>query len=272
MPATGSFAEGAAVPRVTQFRLSSLCRGPALFLQPDQGAALACGGAAALIATAGWPSTLVSVVARGARDLDGLPPWDAEPFGRIDDVVTLRRAEELCAAAVLGCGTRQFGLPMAEPPGGGLIHARHVGTQSSDLARGIALRVLAMQDWQDGTQVFVPMAIGKSAVHRVLFEAGRTLAACGVRVWAYEDLPGAAIAPQSADLWLAQCAGALGAQLLLAIDTVLPRKLDAVACHASDLSVAIPSVRHLRAAVAGHAWALGREAQHACERYWPVLG
>lgn len=258
-----------AAGRATQFRLSALCRGPALFLQPRHGATLACGGAAALIAQAGWPSIIVSTgvdpevgaaAALRARR-PGLPACDPAT------VVTLRRAEEVCAAAVLGCGMRW--LDLADGPEDGAPGP----AGSSDLARFIALEVLRAPDWREGTQVFVPVAARQSPAHRVLFEAGRTLAACGVRVWAYEDVECALAVPGAADVWVADAAGALGTPLLLAIDTVLPRKLDAIGCQVSELSRVCPSMGDLRGALAGHAWRLGEDAGgQACERYWPVLG
>ncbi|RYY62663.1 MAG: hypothetical protein EOO24_58340, partial [Comamonadaceae bacterium] len=104
MGPTDSLVRRVSTPRATPFRLSALCRAPALFLQPQHGATLACGGAAALIAQAGWPSIVVSVFA--AVDLHRRSSSWAQQFGERtydpESVVTLRRAEEACAAAVLG--------------------------------------------------------------------------------------------------------------------------------------------------------------------------
>lgn len=249
----------------------------ALFLQPHCDAALSCGGTAALLAEEGGQVQLVSVFAREAADLRcGSSIAARRPAGTpdTDEAITLQRAEDALAAAVLGCSARWLGLPGARHRNDG--HAA-IGAccgvlerDQRDLALFIALEVLHLEDWCEGTHVFVPIAAGKSLDHQLVFEAGRTLAAHGVSVWAYEDLPCAIHSPAALRARLAQVRGVLGDSVRLTIDEVLPRKLDAISCYASRLPTIFPFEQDYRSAVADHAWQLGGQEAHACERFWPV--
>lgn len=253
---------------------------PALFLQPHyDDVALSCGATTAAWAQAGYEPRIVTVFA--SELVDGMVgEFAARKHSRwnlqdLDAVQATRRSEDERAATVLGCTVRWLGLPDAIYRGDrytsdaslyGPLHPEEL-----PLADHLAQEILLLPEWRDGSQVFVPLAVGDHVDHQLVFETGRRLAQRGVDVWAYEDLPYAIHTPAGLSERLRAVDGAVKGPTLLPIAGTLDRKLDAIAAYASQLPVIFRFTDDYRAAVRGHAVSVGG-AEGPVERFWRVLG
>jgi LmbE family N-acetylglucosaminyl deacetylase len=184
-----------------------------------------------------------------------------------------RRAEDEAAARHLGCTLRWLGYPDAIYRGeryagdGALYAAPHPEEQA--LPAYLAEELRHLPEWQPAAVVAVPLGIGRHVDHQLVFEAGAVLAAAGVEVWAYEDLPYAIHTPGSLPERLAQLHGRLGEEQRVAIDATMETKLDAVASYGTQVPVIFRFTDDFRGALRQHALAVGNG--RACERYWRVL-
>lgn len=252
---------------------------PALFLQPHyDDVALSCGGTAAAWAMAGMRPHLVTVFA--SELVDGMvgefarhkhSRWN---LADLDAVPATRREEDRVAAGLLGCSVRWLGLPDAIYRGDryasdeSLYGGLH--PEEQPLADHLADEILQLPEWRIGSQVFVPLAIGDHVDHQLVFEAGRALAARGVSVWAYEDLPYAIHSPRAMASRLERLASVLDGPVLVPVAATMATKLEAVAAYASQLPVIFRFTDDFRASLRDHAHVVGG-AQGPAERFWRVL-
>lgn len=258
--------------------MTTLHPAPALFLQPHyDDVALSCGGTAAAWAAAGARPHLVTVFA--SELVDGMvgefarhkhSRWN---LADLDAVPATRRDEDRRAAELLGCGVRWLGLPDAIYRGeryasdASLYGGLH--PEEQPLAEHLADEIAQLPEWRDGNQVFVPLAVGNHVDHQLVFETGRRLAARGVEVWAYEDLPYAIHSPDGVTARLEQQRDALEGPVLVPVASTMAAKLDAVAAYASQLPVIFRFTDDFRAALQGHAQEVGGPHGPA-ERFWRV--
>jgi LmbE family N-acetylglucosaminyl deacetylase len=251
----------------------------AIFLQPHyDDVALSCGGTAAAWAQAGCEPRIVTIFASEiVHAMVGQLAAHKHARWRVDDpdeVHEVRREEDARAAAALGCGLRWLGWPDAiyrgdrYPDDAALYGPLH--PEESALAPHLADELVQLPEWRPETQVFVPLGIGDHVDHQLAFEAGRQLAARGIEVWAYEDLPYAIHTPAARDGRVAMLAGALGEPVQVAIPETLDRKLVAIGHYGSQLPVIFRFTDDYRAAIAAHAREVG--GGHPAERFWRVSG
>lgn len=252
----------------------------ALFIQPHyDDVALSCGGTAAAWAQAGWAPRIVTIFASEiVHAMVGELAAHKHARWLVDDpdaVQAMRRDEDTRAAAVLGCGLRWLGLPDAiyrgdrYPDDAALYGSLH--PEEFALAAHLADELVQLPEWRPHTQVFVPLGVGDHVDHQLAFEAGRQLAARGVEVWAYEDLPYAIHTPGARDRRLAGVAGAVAQAQAVPIAQTLDVKLEAIGAYGSQLPVIFRFTDDYREAIAAHARAAGPAGQ-AAERFWRVLG
>ncbi|HZY20263.1 MAG TPA: PIG-L family deacetylase [Ramlibacter sp.] len=251
---------------------------PALFLAPHyDDVALSCGGTAASFAAAGHPPHIVTVFASELVHgmVGGFAAWKHERWGLRDPdaVHATRRAEDERAARTLGCSLRWLGLPDAIYRGdryasdGALYGDLH--PEEHALADHLAEEVLHLPEWSQGMLAVVPLGVGRHVDHQLVFAAGRRLAARGVEVWAYEDLPYGIHTPSALPARLQELGAAVGPALLQPVGPGLPAKLEAIAAYATQVPVIFRFTSDFRSAVRAHALAAGGESGPA-ERFWRV--
>jgi LmbE family N-acetylglucosaminyl deacetylase len=254
--------------------------GPTLFLAPHyDDVALSCGGTAATWAARGEAPAIVTVFA--SELVHGMvgefAAWKHERWGLddIDAVQQTRRDEDQRAARWLGCSLRWLGLPDAiyrgERYGGdGALYAEPHPEERA-LPQHLAEELRHLPEWRAGMAVAVPLGIGQHVDHQIVFETGRLLAAAGVPVWAYEDLPYAIHTPSATQDRLAQVGAQVGAAVLVPVAEGFEAKLEAVAGYVSQLPVIFRFTDDFRRALRQHAQQLGG-ALGPCERFWRVQG
>lgn len=250
----------------------------ALFLQPHyDDVALSCGGTAAAWAAAGQMPHIVTVFASELVHamVGEFAAWKHSRWQLADPdaVHAARRAEDERAARVLGCSIRWLGLPDAIYRGerytsdASLYGPLH--PEEHALADHLAEELWHLPEWRADMQVFVPLGVGDHVDHQLVFEAGRRLAACGVAVWAYEDLPYGIHTPAA----LAQRLQRLGAQVgpgaQVPVAATLDVKMEAIAAYATQLPVIFRFTDDYQGAIGAHALRAGR-GELPVERFWPV--
>lgn len=251
----------------------------ALFLQPHyDDVALSCGATAAAWAAGGAGPAIVTVFA--SELVHGMvgpfAQWKHQRWG-LDDpdaVHRQRRLEDERAATRLGCRIRWLGLPDAIYRGeryasdGALYGDLH--PDERPLPEHLAEELMGLPEMAETRQVFVPLALGDHVDHQLVFETGRRLAARGLEVWAYEDLPYGIHSPQGLKRRLARVGDAVGhAVLQRACHESLQAKLEAIAAYESQVPVIFRFTDDYRAAIEGHARQVGG-ADGPAERFWPV--
>lgn len=236
---------------------------------PDD-VALSCGGAVATEARerattivtvfAGQPTAEAGAYARMQHERWGLGP---------DEVAERRRVEDRCAAAALGNSVEPVWLDELDA-----IY-RDPRYDSDEMLFGKILdedmptidRVAEALAAFSPEELVVPLAIGQHVDHQIVLRAARRLAARGVRVWAYADLPYAldrrALTPRLAS-------GVAREVRLIALDgDAFERKCQAIACYASQLPVIFRDWGDHRAALDNyHRWVGGGDR---AEAQWRVI-
>lgn len=263
MPA--SLVQDACAPQALRVRtMMSMVPAPsaALFLQPHyDDVALSCGGTAARFPRDGFAPCIVTVFASEVVDamVGPFARWKHQRWGIA--VVAARRHEDACAAAALGCQIRWLGMPDAIYRGdrytadGGLYGIPHAEEEA--FATHLCEELMHLPEWRSGNQVFVPLGVGNHVDHQLVFEVGCALAARGVPVWAYQDLPYAIHTPQGVAQRLARVGKRLEPAIEAPVSDTLAQKLEAVACYASQLPVIFRFCSDWRQALVQHAQGVG---------------
>lgn len=198
--------------------------------------------------------------------------WELSAPGEVDRI---RRAEDASAASALGCQMRWLGLPDAIYRGDryssdealyGNLHA-----EEHALSGLLADELMSLPEWRPGTRVYVPLAVGSHVDHQLVFEAGAVLAARGVEVWAYEDLPYAIHSPGAVNKRLDALRGRLGPLRLVPISASEQAKLRAVGCYGSQLPVIFRFTSDWREALRDYARSFA-QGSGPTERFWKVQG
>lgn len=260
---------GAAAPRVT-----------ACFLAPHyDDVALSCGGTVAALGQRGATPLVVTVFggAPAATDLTAFARWQHERWGTgAGDTIATRLDEERAAATILGCATATLPFLDAIYRGAAYLsdEALFGAVDPADAALPeqiatalLALPALAAADPAAAT-IFVPLAIGNHVDHQIVYGVGRTLAARGWRVYAYEDFP-YAVLDDAAPRRHAAIAGEIGAAETWPVGATLARRVGAIAAYRSQLPVIFRFTADWPRVIAAHARALGA-GQEAMERFWPL--
>ena len=135
----------------------------------------------------------------------------------------------------------------------------------------IVEEIASLPEWEPGTTVYVPLAIGDHIDHQLTFAAGQLLAARGIPVFAYEDYPYAIHSPQAAERRIAAAldAGQVGPETLVPIAAGLERRVAAILAYRTQVPVIIRFTDHPGGAVMTHTERVGG-ALGPAERYWPV--
>lgn len=236
---------------------------------PDD-VALSSGGAVAIDARV-QPVTVVTVFAgQPATASTAYVKMQHERWG-LDaiDVADRRRGEDRCAALALGGQVEPLWLDELDA-----IY-RDPRYDSDEALFGKILdedmatidRVVAALAAFDPHELIVPLAIGHHVDHQITLRAGRRLAALGVEVWAYADLPYGleqrALTPRLAS-------GVVREVRLIALDDdAFERKCRAIDCYASQLPVIFRDWGDHRAALDRyHRWVGGG---FRAEAQWRVV-
>jgi LmbE family N-acetylglucosaminyl deacetylase len=263
---------------VDQERLTAPSRH--IFLSPHyDDIALSCGGAASTIAEAGGRPEVALIF--------GDHPDPAQPMTEFaetlhlqwglnaEQVIASRRAEE--AAASRAIGTQAVFLPFRDAIYRGW---RYLGdeqlfgtpaTDESDLP-GAIISVLALGS---GTiRIYAPLAVGFHVDHQHAFRTGVELAARGIEVWFYEDLP-YGLLPGARDRRTEAIGRSIAPTILVDVSAQWEKKIDAIFAYPSQLStvfgqyVGIGTTREeVSAAMAAYAREVGIGA--LCERFWTL--
>lgn len=254
--------------------------GPTIILSPhyDDGV-LSCGGWAANLAAAGFLPLMVTVFGGEVpEELVGeFARWKHGRWGyeSADAVLTVRRAEDSAAAAILGCRTRWLGHFDAIYRGERYSADGELFGQLKEIEEGLvpllADEVIALPEWEPGTTILVPLGIGDHVDHQITFAAGQLLAARGLPVFAFEDCPYAIHSPQAAERRIAAAlaAGQVGPQAIVPIGAGLDRRVEAILAYQTQVPVIFRFTDDPGGAVVAHAGRVGG-ATGPAERYWPV--
>jgi LmbE family N-acetylglucosaminyl deacetylase len=215
-----------------------------LFLSPHyDDVALSCGGTATLVRRGGRraevallfgsepdPDQPLTAFAQEMHD-----DWGLDPAG----VIAGRRAEEACAAAILGSEVRFLPFHDAIYRGDSYLNDGDLFgmpvAAETDLPAALvaALGLPAMPD--GATRLYVPLAIGGHVDHRHAFAAGVGLDRAGWEVWFYEDLP-YALKPGKREARLAGVGERLEVAALVEIGGSWEEKIAAILCYRSQLA------------------------------------
>jgi len=251
-----------------------------LFLAPHyDDVALSCGGTVAALAQRGAPPLVVTVFGGEptTTDLTAFARWQHERWGTGEgDTVATRLDEEHAAAAALGCATATLPFLDAIYRGDayrsdealfGAIDPADAALPARIADSLLALPALVNAD-PDAVNIFVPLAIGNHVDHQIVYTVGRTLAARGWRVLAYEDFPYAMLADATTRR-LAAVGHELGEAEARSVAATLAQRVAAIGAYGSQLPVIFRFTDDWPGAVAAHAFALGA-GQEAMERFWSL--
>lgn len=202
---------------------------------PDD-AALSCGGTIVRLCQA-QARVLVVTVCAGSPGPGRLSPFarylhDAWALG--DDPIAGRRAEDAAAMALLGCDAVQ--VEQLDAP------YRHAAYGEGDAWRGAVVAndpllpaahaiIARLHAQQPAARFYVPLGAGNHVDHQVIGAAAADSPVA--ELWWYEDLPYAAKQPRAVEERLAMMGAALEPRLV-DVSSTFRRKLEAVACYASQ--------------------------------------
>jgi LmbE family N-acetylglucosaminyl deacetylase len=234
-------------------------------------AVLSCGGRIALQRDAGQSVLVVTICA-------GSPGAGAElsPFAQYlhaawslgDDPIALRREEDRRALALLGCDGLHLDLLDApyRVPAYGERDAVFGAPAAHDPLLG-ALPPILEQLWaqQPQARLYVPLGVGQHVDHQLACAAAIPLHARGADLLWYEDAPYAAKWPDKVTARLAELTDRFKPELI-AIDTVLDRKLAAIREYRSQL-VELFGAAAMEQVMTDYAAALGPQPALG-ERIW----
>lgn len=233
--------------------------------------ALSCGGAVATEARQ-QPVRIVTVFAGQPASAHGdfvqmqHNRWGIDP----DDVAERRRGEDRCAAVALGSTVDPLWLDELDA-----IY-RDPRYDSDAMLFGKILdddmpaidRVANLLAALEPDELVVPLAIGHHVDHQITLRAARRIAARGVDVWAYADLPYAL--DERAHTGRLASGVAREVRLIRLDDDAFERKCRAIDCYRSQLPVIFRDWGDHRAALDRyHRWIGGGERAEAQWRIVP---
>jgi LmbE family N-acetylglucosaminyl deacetylase len=236
-------------------------RADSLWLSPHlDDAVLSSGGAIATLVAAGARVRVLTVCT--GTPTGPLSPLAEEIHGRwglsAAEVLTVRRAEDQRALAVLGAERVELGLLDAiyRLPTTYLSYPALFGPPAvddpffADLDRALAPHLAA----DPAAQIYAPLAIGGHVDHRLVFAYASALAGVGRRVWFYEDLP-YALRPEEAARRQSELS--LKPRLIALDETALAAKIQAIAAYSSQLASLFGSAQAMPQAISAYAQAVG---------------
>lgn len=185
-------------------------------------------------------------------------------------VATKRRSEDIAAARALGDAVTQTWLDYLDA----IYRSPHYSSDDAlfgellDQDLPIVDELVAALAALDGGEYVVPLAAGNHVDHQLAFRAGRRLAAGGVSVWAYADVPYVIGTPRSVTDRLAR-GTVREARVTYLDDEAFERKCLAVECYASQLPVLFRDLGDHRTALDRYARDVG--GGRRAEVWWRVL-
>jgi LmbE family N-acetylglucosaminyl deacetylase len=236
-------------------------------------AALSCGGLLARAAAAGGAPIVVTVFSSGPEPGAALSEIAQRVHARWGggDVWTRRRAEDRAACERLRVEARRLDHPDALYRPGYRQPEQLGAIQDSDRAMQARIASQLVELWalRGRPAVLLPLAaggaVGRHVDHLLCFELGPALRAAGADVRYYEDLPYAIAWPDSLDAQLAAAGTAL-APVVEDVTDHFARRLDAIACYASQLEMIFGQLGPFREVIARHAASL--LPSRYGERHW----
>jgi LmbE family N-acetylglucosaminyl deacetylase len=253
--------------------------GAAIFLSPHyDDVALSCGGTVARLADSGPTPLIVTVFAGTILDelLTEFATWKHARWSiaSVDEVQTQRQAEDLVAAALLGCRVQWLGYPDA------IYRANRYSSDAElfgaidrtehGLIELITDEVRSLPEWRDEITIYVPLGVGEHVDHQLIYAVGQQLAAGGTRVLAYEDCPYAIHTPAAVERRLARLAGEVGPAEYVAIGAAIERRINAIYAYQSQLPVIFRFSSDVATTILTHARHIGGLIGPA-ERFWPLM-
>jgi LmbE family N-acetylglucosaminyl deacetylase len=226
---------------------------------PDD-AALSCGGTIARLCDE-QARVLVVTICAGSPEPGRLSPFARylhEAWALGEDPIAGRRAEDARAMALLGCDgvqLEQLDAPYRHAAYGEGDAWRGTVAAGDPLAPAASEIITHLYAQQPDARFYAPLGAGNHVDHQVI---GACAASASLaELWWYEDLPYAAKQPGAVESRLAAL-GDVVQPRIVDISSTMGRKLDAVACFASqqrELFGDADGARMLRdyaAAIAGH--------------------
>ncbi len=235
-------------------------------------AALSCGGLLAM--ESNFSPRVVTLFAGQSPPVGQLTPFARELHQRWEDEtdpISLRRQEDVCALAILGCQGIWWEYQDAIYRNSAYDSEEHIFgplVGEASLEGELVSRCAAMVG-SGGTArelALFPLAVGHHVDHQLLAQVGRRLLEAGRRVAFYEDLPYAAWEGGPAD-----ALAGLGISLhpeLIDITAAWERKIAAISCYPSQFSSLNRHGRTLVEALAGYASSL-LPGGYAERLWWP---
>jgi len=241
-------------------------------------AALSCGGLLRANAERGERAVVLTVCA-GTPDYGNLSKFaelQHRQWGRPDDPIATRRAEDEEAARRLGVTTHYLDIPdciyRRDARGRPVVYSKRslfgpVHTVEQPLVQRIAQELLARVRRRSDTRILAPLAAGRHVDHQLVRDAARLLSGLGYNVAWYEDFPyaevrGAVTRARSVfegSGW--ECA-------VFPID--VERKIDAIRAYQSQLKSTFRSERDMAARVRAYNRAVAGGEGYA-ERIWHLM-
>ncbi|MFP4323589.1 MAG: PIG-L deacetylase family protein [Anaerolineales bacterium] len=260
-----------------------------VFLSPHlDDAALSCGGIIGQLVARGEAVHVITIMA-------GFPPQPLPRTPLIEDLhdrwalgadaVTQRRAEDQAALGLLGATVEHHDVPDCPyrmDKNGQALYTTNVmlfgAIHPDDPAREIALALPAQ-----ATHIYAPLGAGGHVDHRIVSELGQNLMQ-KMAVFFYEEYPYSASSGEGARITYgskvqlvgsaaveaarARFSQRLHATTISLSPTDLRRKIDAIACYASQLSTFWHDHADMAARVEQYAREVAPDAPNGAERLW----
>lgn len=251
----------------------------AIFLSPHyDDVVLSCGGTVALADRRGERPMVITIFGGEVPDeiITDFAKWKHGRWGAkdVEDIILRRQEEDWNAMRTLGARSRWLGYPdaiyrgdryLSDPSLFGTPQAVEIG-----LVDLIAAELRHLPEWDERATVYVPLGIGEHVDHQLVFAVGQCLAACGIRVLAYEDCPYAMHTPTGVDRRLAEIVQEVGEEMHTSIAATLGQRIAAISAYRTQVPVIFRFTTDVPGTVAAFAKRTGG-ALGPAERFWPVL-
>ena len=212
----------------------------------------------------GEPNGPLNRFAREMHDVWGFGPTDA---------ISRRREEETCAASALGVESIWLDLPDAIYRGDRYLNDEHlfgaIHPEEARLYRDIRAAIFEMLNARgiDASTFYCPIGIGNHVDHQHVLASARSLTYRGYAVIAWEDFPYAGDPDVEVEsVAMRRSSGAPDLRRLT--DEQLHRKIDAIACYASQHDVIFRHQGDAALATRTYAERIGDGVP--AERFWPL--